>query len=53
MMVVLGDLDRVLWIDFDSAQTFPEEFMTEKQEQWIKEEEEMMEYFAGALVQYI
>lgn len=31
MMVSLGKQDRVLWIDFDSAQTFPEGLLSPKQ----------------------
>jgi serine/threonine protein kinase len=48
-MVVSWDQGRVLWIDFDSAQTFSESLST-RQRTWIKEEDEMMEYFVEALV---
>lgn len=50
MMISLRKQDRVLWIDFDSAQTFPEDFLSPRQETWVKEEVEMMEYFVEALV---
>ncbi|KAJ9223571.1 hypothetical protein DTO271D3_5887 [Paecilomyces variotii] len=54
MMVVSGEQeqDRVLWVDFDSAQTFPEEEpLSPKQELWFREEVEMIEYFNEALAQ--
>lgn len=51
MMIVSGKQERVLWSDFDSAQTFPEEKpLSPKQEKWFKEEVEMIEYFSNALV---
>ena len=35
MMVVSGKPDGVLWIDFDKAQTFPEnEPLTQRQQEW-------------------
>ena len=49
MMVVPGNPDRVLWIDFDRAQTFSKA-LTERQQGWFDEEVEMMDYFAKALV---
>lgn len=49
MMVVPGNSDRVLWIDFDWAQTFSA-CLTRRQEEWFAEEVDMMEYFAQALV---
>ncbi|KAB8212983.1 hypothetical protein BDV33DRAFT_230783 [Aspergillus novoparasiticus] len=51
MMVSLGEYERVLWIDFDSAQTFSEGNLSPRQEKWIKEEVEMMDYFVDALAQ--
>ena len=37
MMVVSGKPDRVLWIDFDSAQTFPENKpLTQRQQKWME-----------------
>lgn len=51
MMIVPGEPDRVLWVDFDSAQTFPEEEpLSPRQEEWFKEEVEMIEYFTKGLV---
>lgn len=43
--------DKVLWIDFDAAQTFEEDVpLTSRQEMWFKQEVEMMEYFVEQLV---
>lgn len=52
MMVVPGEQERVLWIDFDSAQTFSEGPgpLSPRQDTWFKEEVEMMEFFVQALV---
>ncbi|KAE8373241.1 hypothetical protein BDV26DRAFT_72956 [Aspergillus bertholletiae] len=50
MMVSLGEYDRVLRIDFDSAQILSEGELSPKQERWIKEEVEMVDYFVVALV---
>lgn len=52
MMVSLGKQDRVLWIDFDSTQTFPEGLLSSEQKIWIEEEVEMMDYFIEALVSF-
>ncbi|KGO78260.1 hypothetical protein PITC_036280 [Penicillium italicum] len=49
-MMISRDQGRVLWIDFDSAQTFSESLST-RQRTWIEEENEMMHYFAKALAQ--
>jgi Lipopolysaccharide kinase (Kdo/WaaP) family len=49
MMVVPGEPDRVLWIDFDRAQTFPKP-LTQRQQGWFTEEVEFVELFAKALV---
>ncbi|KAE8151285.1 hypothetical protein BDV25DRAFT_139003 [Aspergillus avenaceus] len=51
MMVSLGEYERVLWIDFDSAQTFSEGNLSPRQEKWIEEEVEMVDYFVNALAQ--
>lgn len=54
-MMVQMDTDRVLWIDFDRAQTlFSEEgpSITEEQKQWIQEEDEMMGEFVQFLVSF-
>lgn len=45
--------DRVLWIDFDSAQTFPDDRdipLSPKQEMWVGNEDELMDEFVGTLV---
>lgn len=45
--------NRILWIDFDSAQTFLEnQALTSIQQKWFKEEVELMEYFVEALVRF-
>ncbi|KAI9373879.1 hypothetical protein BJX61DRAFT_551965 [Aspergillus egyptiacus] len=37
---------KMLWIDFDNAQTFPEDrALTERQESWFVEENELADYF--------
>ncbi|KAK9366645.1 hypothetical protein V1509DRAFT_231242 [Lipomyces kononenkoae] len=51
MMISWGEQDRVLWIDFDSAQTFSEDSLSPRQETWVKDEVEMMDYFVEALAQ--
>ncbi|KAJ9226840.1 hypothetical protein DTO027B5_2056 [Paecilomyces variotii] len=51
MMIAEGEQDRVLWIDFDSAQTFSEGPLSPKQEKWFKEEIEMMDYFVKDLTE--
>ena len=50
MMICRGEGDKVLWIDFDSAQTFSEDLLSPRQEMWVKEEVEMMDFFVEALV---
>lgn len=53
MMISVGDSgekDRVLWVDFDSAQTLPEDALTERQKTWIKREVNLMKYFVDARV---
>lgn len=50
MMVSSGDLDRVLWIDFDSARIFSEGSLSPKQENLIKKKNEIMDYFVENLV---
>lgn len=50
MMISRGEGNKVLWIDFDSAQTFSEDLLSPRQEMWVKEEVEMMEFFVEALV---
>lgn len=48
-MMISRDRDRVLWVDFNSAQTFSEALST-RQRTWFEEENELMEYFVDALV---
>jgi hypothetical protein len=51
MMIQAGKYERVLWIDFDRANTFPEDVaLTPRQNKWVAEEAEIMNYFAYALV---
>jgi len=50
-LVVSGKSDRVLWIDFDSAQTLPEnEALTPMQQKWMWMEILRMDYFVKGLV---
>ncbi|RAL00836.1 uncharacterized protein BO80DRAFT_382194 [Aspergillus ibericus CBS 121593] len=50
-MMVSSAYERVVWIDFDSAQTFSEGDLSPRQEKWIKKEVEMVDYFVNALAQ--
>lgn len=53
MMVSVGESgpERVLWIDFDSAQTFPEGGeLSPLHKRWIGDEVELVDYFVDALV---
>jgi tRNA A-37 threonylcarbamoyl transferase component Bud32 len=51
MMVVSGKPDRVLWIDFDSAQTLPEnDLLTPRQQKWMVREIQRMDHFVNGLV---
>lgn len=50
MMISRGERNKVLWIDFDSAQTFSENRLSPRQGMWIKEEIEIMDYFVEGLV---
>lgn len=42
MMVVKDDPERVVWLDFDRAQTYHADILTERQREFIEEEELMM-----------
>jgi len=42
MMIVEGDPERAIWIDFDRAQTFDPDNVTEKQNEWIEFEKELV-----------
>jgi hypothetical protein len=51
MVVVSGKPDRVLWIDFDSAQALPEnKLLTPRQQKWMAREIQRMDYFVNGLV---
>jgi hypothetical protein len=51
MMVVSGKPDRVLWIDFNSAQTLPEnDLLTPRQQKWMVREIQRMDHFVNGLV---
>ncbi|PWY64404.1 hypothetical protein BO83DRAFT_369340 [Aspergillus eucalypticola CBS 122712] len=50
MVSVAEEEERVLWIDFDSAQTFTEFVdLSPRQQKWFDKENEMMDYFVNAL----
>ncbi|OJI85572.1 hypothetical protein ASPTUDRAFT_55191 [Aspergillus tubingensis CBS 134.48] len=48
MMVQEGS-DRVLWLDFNRAQTFSYDSITARQRQWLEEKDELMDYFVDVL----
>ena len=44
LMICSGQQNRVLWLDFGSAQTFPEDHaLTTHQDRWVEEEVELMD----------
>ncbi|KAJ5712011.1 hypothetical protein N7488_006167 [Penicillium malachiteum] len=45
----IPDSDRVLWLDFDRAQTYNEGEITDQQMKWIEEEEQIVLQLASAL----
>lgn len=49
MMIVEGEPERAIWIDFDRAQTFNGE-LTERQEEWIAFEKALMAEMADFIV---
>lgn len=49
-MMVQDKTDRVLWINFDCAQTYPLGSMTEEQKEWMAGDKELMTEFADELV---
>lgn len=53
MMVVKNDPERVIWIDFDRAETYDQDQMTQKQKALIKEEEEIVISFKDCLVSFV
>ncbi|OGM48836.1 hypothetical protein ABOM_003013 [Aspergillus bombycis] len=48
-IMVQQSSDRVLWIDFDRAQTFFQDSITDLQRQWLEGEIELVDYFVDAL----
>lgn len=52
MVSVSGDEERVLWVDFDSAQTFPDDGSHPRQKVWVEGEDELVDYFIVALVRF-
>lgn len=49
MMVIEGDPERAIWIDFDRAQTLDEE-LTERQKGWLVKEKFLVEEMAVFMV---
>ncbi|OAX81628.1 hypothetical protein ACJ72_04027 [Emergomyces africanus] len=49
MMIVRGDRERVVWLDFDRAQTYHAESLTERQRGFIEEEEIIVSQLADLL----
>ena len=41
-MIVEGDPERAIWIDFDIAQTVDPDHVTEQQNEWIEIEKELV-----------
>lgn len=48
-MIVEGDPERAIWIDFDRAQTFSGELI-ERQKKWIAFEKELVAEMADCMV---
>jgi len=42
MVIVKGDPERAIWIDFDRAQTFDPDHITEQQNEWMDFENELV-----------
>lgn len=53
MMVVKGDPQRIVWLDFDRVQTYDKRKMSKRQMQSILDEELMVSQFAELLVSII
>ncbi|PLN78469.1 hypothetical protein BDW42DRAFT_187417 [Aspergillus taichungensis] len=50
MESILHDIHKaVLWIDFDCAQRLPEDNFSPRQEMWLQDENELMDYFTTSL----
>ena len=50
MMVVPGTTERVVWLDFDRAETYDENQITSEQEELLREEEEIVVDISECLV---
>jgi serine/threonine protein kinase len=50
MMIIRDDPERVVWLDFDRAQTYHADSFTERQRGFIKDEELMVSQLANSLV---
>ena len=50
MMVVIGTAERVVWVDFDRAETYDEHKITSEQEQLIRNEEQIVVDIGDCLV---
>lgn len=50
MMVVKDTPDRVIWLDFDRAETYDEDQITDEQVEGLKEEEQIMMEFSSFMV---
>lgn len=50
MMVVRDDPERVVWIDFDRAETYNKDQITNEQKHLLEEEEEIIVNFKECLV---
>lgn len=54
MVIVPGAPGRALLLDFDRAQTYdPGKPLPPREQEWLEEEVEIMEYFAKALVGFM
>ncbi|EEH34341.2 hypothetical protein PAAG_05390 [Paracoccidioides lutzii Pb01] len=49
VMIVSNDPERVIWLDFDRAQTYPTNSLTEGQQGFIEDEELMVSQLADSL----
>ncbi|KAJ5683471.1 hypothetical protein N7462_006636 [Penicillium macrosclerotiorum] len=49
MMVVKDSPDRVIWLDFDRAETFDEDKLTEEEAERLRVEEQIMEEFRDTM----
>ncbi|KAL2378242.1 hypothetical protein RJ035_007487 [Blastomyces gilchristii] len=49
MMIVRNDPERVIWLDFDRAQTYHTDSLTERQRGFIEDEELMVSQLADSL----